>query len=88
VKAERAWRLIRRGRYNLSFDDLVRVASAFGFVHTRTSGSHHIFNHPNLPGMLNLQPDGHQAKPYQVRQLVKLVEKYGLILPHGEEGGE
>jgi len=38
--------------------------------------------------MLNLQPDGHQAKPYQVRQLVKLVEKYGLILPRAEEDGE
>jgi len=67
---------------------ILRMANAFGFVHARTSGSHHIFNHPDLPGMLNLQPDGHQAKPYQVRQLVKLVEKYGLILPHGEKGAE
>ena len=88
MKAEKAWRLVRRGSYNLSFDDLVRLANAFGFVHARTSGSHRIFSHPELPGMLNLQPDGHQAKPYQVRQLVKLVEKYGLILPLGEEDGE
>jgi hypothetical protein len=64
------------------------VANAFGFVHARISGSHHIFNHPNLPGMLNFQPDGHQAKPYQIRQLVKLVEKYGLTLPRGGENGE
>jgi predicted RNA binding protein YcfA (HicA-like mRNA interferase family) len=79
---------LRQGSYNLSFDDLVRLANAFGFVHARTSGSHSIFSHPNLPGMLNLQPDGHQAKPYQIRQLVKLVEKYGLILPRGEEDDE
>jgi predicted RNA binding protein YcfA (HicA-like mRNA interferase family) len=88
MKAEKAWRLVRRGSYNLSVDDLVRLANAFGFVQARTSGSHRIFSHPDLPGMLNLQPDGHQAKPYQVRRLVKLVEKYGLILPRGEEDGE
>jgi hypothetical protein len=27
---------------------------------------------------LNLQPIGGQAKPYQVRQLLKLVEEYDL----------
>jgi len=30
--------------------------------------------------MLNLQPDRGKAKPYQVRQLMKLVEKYRLSL--------
>jgi predicted RNA binding protein YcfA (HicA-like mRNA interferase family) len=85
VKAERAWRLIRLGSYNLSFADLVRLANAFGFVHVRTAGSHRIFNHPNLQGMLSLQPDGHQAKPYQIRQLVKLIEKYGLTLGRDEK---
>ncbi|MEX2009693.1 MAG: type II toxin-antitoxin system HicA family toxin [Dongiaceae bacterium] len=62
---------------------MVKVATAFGFVHDRTVGSHRIFNHPGLPGMLNLQPDGNKAKPYQVRQLVKLVEKYRLSLRAG-----
>jgi len=87
VRPKKAWRLIRGGSHNLSFDDLTALAVAFGFAHVRTSGSHHIFHHPDLPAMLNLQPDGHQAKPYQVRQLVKLVEKFGLTL-RGEEESE
>jgi hypothetical protein len=73
-------RLIRAGNRNIGFQDLCRLAEAFGFVHDRTSGSHHIYNHPHLPGLLNLQPEGGQAKPYQVRQLMKLIEKYGLKL--------
>jgi HicA toxin of bacterial toxin-antitoxin, len=73
-------RLIRRGSKNVSFADLKSLAEAFGFVHVRTSGSHHIFNHPALPGMLNLQPDGNQ-----VRQLMRLVERYGLTLSGAEE---
>ena len=83
VNARKAWRLIRSGSRNIAFDDLVKVAKAFGFVHDRTAGSHHIFNHPGLPGMLNLQPDGSKAKSYQVRQFVKLVEKYRLSLRAG-----
>ena len=39
--------------------------------------------------MLNLQRDGHQAKPYQIRQFVKLVEKYGLsLVTKGERDAE
>ncbi len=85
--ARRTWKSIRSGSRNVSFDDLVGVAKAFGFVHVRTSGSHHIFNHPGLPGMLNLQRDAHQAKPYQIRQLVRLVERYGLSL-RGDDGAD
>ena len=51
----------------------------------RTSGSHRIFNHPAIPGMLNFQPDGNKAKPYQVWQFIKLVEKYGLSLGDAED---
>jgi hypothetical protein len=46
----------------------------------RTSGSHRIFRHP-MGLMLNLQPDRNgQAKRYQLRQLLDLVEENGLTL--------
>ena len=47
----------------------------------RVAGSHHILVHPTMPDLLNLQPgpDG-KAKPYQVKQLVALVERHGLKL--------
>ena len=39
-------------------------------------GSHHIFVHPEVPEPLNLQDIRGQAKPYQIRQLLRLVERY------------
>jgi predicted RNA binding protein YcfA (HicA-like mRNA interferase family) len=45
------------------------LAEAFGFRLARIRGSHHIFEHPTIPELLNLQESKGQAKPYQVRQL-------------------
>jgi predicted RNA binding protein YcfA (HicA-like mRNA interferase family) len=59
---------------------MVSLVVAFGFRHSRTSGSHHIFNHRDVPELINLQEVSGQAKPYQVRQFMKLVEKYNLQL--------
>jgi predicted RNA binding protein YcfA (HicA-like mRNA interferase family) len=61
-----------------SFKDLCRIAEAFGFELKRTSGSHHIFQHPDVPGNINLQPSGKDAKPYQVRQLLDMIDANGL----------
>ncbi|PYJ84705.1 MAG: hypothetical protein DME22_11765 [Verrucomicrobia bacterium] len=47
---------------------------------SRISGSHHIFTHPRIPELVNLQDVRGQAKPYQVRQFMKLVERYNLQL--------
>jgi predicted RNA binding protein YcfA (HicA-like mRNA interferase family) len=62
------------------FADAVRLAEAFGFKPARVSGSHHIFSRSGIPEAVNLQNYHGQAKPYQIRQLLKLVEKYGLKL--------
>lgn len=45
----------------------------------RTRGSHHVFVHPDIAELLSIQPrkDG-KAKPYQLRQFLKLVEEYSL----------
>ena len=81
-------RLLRRlanGSLNVAFDDLVHLAEGLGFRLARTSGSHHIFVHPEVPQLLNLQRAGSQAKPYQVRQFLRLVERYNLQLPEGAD---
>jgi hypothetical protein len=44
------------------------------------SGSHHVFVLPDLPELLNLQEVSGQAKPYQIRQLLRLIERYNLKL--------
>jgi hypothetical protein len=73
-------RLARGDLANVSFADMRRLAEAFGFELRRTSGSHHVFVHPEVRELLNLQDVRGQAKPYQIRQFLRLVERYGLSL--------
>jgi predicted RNA binding protein YcfA (HicA-like mRNA interferase family) len=65
---------------NVHFNDMVSLVMAFGFQLDRVNGSHHIFTHPNLTELVNLQEVNGQAKPYQIRQFLKLVEQYQLTL--------
>ena len=57
---------------------MVKLAENFGFRLSRSSGSHHIFVHPAAKELLNLQEVRGKAKPYQIGQFLKLVEKYNL----------
>ena len=59
-------------------DSKTSFVVALGFGLQRVSGSHHIFIHPDVPEPVNLQDVGGQAKPYQVRQVVRLAERYDL----------
>ncbi len=77
-------RLLRRisaGQFNnVRYKDLVTLIEALGFQYYRTRGSHQIFKHVKTSAEINLQPDGGQAKPWQVKLLVHEIEKYGLRL--------
>lgn len=65
---------------NLRFDDMVALVEAFGFRLSRSRGSHKVFVHPDLKELVNLQEVKGQAKPYQIAQFLRLVEKYNLRL--------
>jgi len=65
---------------NIRFSDMVNLVQGFGFTLSRTDGSHHIFTRPDIPELINLQNVKGQAKPYQMRQFLKLVEKHNLKL--------
>jgi hypothetical protein len=65
---------------NVRFKDVCRLAEAFGFSLARVSGSHHVYVHANLNELLNLQDVNGEAKPYQIRQFLRLVERYNLQL--------
>lgn len=73
-------RLSRGDVANVSFDDLSRLLLRLGFQLRRTSGSHHIYLHPSLRERVNVQNQAGVAKPYQVRQVCRLVERYNLKL--------
>lgn len=65
---------------SLRFAEAINLAKAFGFRIDRISGSHHILKRAGIPELVNLQDVGGMAKPYQVRQLLKLVERHNLSL--------
>jgi predicted RNA binding protein YcfA (HicA-like mRNA interferase family) len=71
---------ILAGSKNIRFNDFVKLVEAFGFQLSRVRGSHHIFEHPDVLEIVNLQNSKGQVKPYQIRQFLQLVEQYDLEL--------
>jgi predicted RNA binding protein YcfA (HicA-like mRNA interferase family) len=65
---------------NVRFSEMVVLAEAFGFRLSRVKGSHHIFVHPRVQELVNLQDVDGKAKPYQIRQFLRLVERYNLTM--------
>lgn len=68
------------GSKNIQFNEMISLVEAFGFRLARVSGSHHIFVHSQVQELVNLQEINGKAKPYQVRQFLKIVEQYDLKL--------
>jgi hypothetical protein len=64
----------------LRFRKAVVLTEAFGFRLSRVSGSHHVFVHPGVRELVNLQDVNGQAKAYQIRPVLKIVERYRLVL--------
>lgn len=72
--------LLQSTNRSVDFRDLIAMVEAFGFVHARTKGSHRSYAHPACNALLVLQPKGKDAKRYQVREFLAIVEEYGLKL--------
>ena len=62
---------------NISFDDLVYLMQGLGFE-CRIKGSHHLFSKDGIEEIINIQPAGNKAKPYQVKQVRAVIMKYHL----------
>ena len=62
---------------NINFADLCSLLNKLGFEE-RIKGSHHIFWKKNITEIINIQPKGSKAKPYQVKQVRNLILKYKL----------
>jgi predicted RNA binding protein YcfA (HicA-like mRNA interferase family) len=74
--------LLREARANpagLRFLEACALAEAFGWILARSaSGSHRIYNRPGTMALVVLQEaTGGKAKAYQVRQLIRLIDKLG-----------
>ena len=66
-----------RSDANIRFDELRRLLMQLGFAE-RIRGSHHIFRKGGVRERINLQRDGSHAKPYQVRQVRKVILAHRL----------
>lgn len=62
---------------NIKFNDLQNLLIYLGF-RERIRGDHFIYTKYGVNEKINIQPDGNKAKAYQVRQIRKLILKYGL----------
>jgi predicted RNA binding protein YcfA (HicA-like mRNA interferase family) len=80
MNRKRFLRKVLRSPKNTRFQDIVWLAEGFGFYVSRVRGSHHILVHPDVPEVVNLQEVKGEGKPYQIKQFLKLVEKYRLEL--------
>lgn len=62
---------------NLLFSDLQAVLDRLGFQ-CRIKGDHFIYTRDDVEEIINIQPIGNRAKPYQVKQIRNLILKYRL----------
>ena len=75
--------MIGRSDSNIAFAELRHLLLRLDFDE-RISGDHHIFTKPGIEEILNLQPKGSMAKPYQVKQVRNLFLRYRLEIEDGE----
>lgn len=66
-----------RSDANIRFDELCTLLESLGFMR-RVRGSHYIFRKTGVPERTTLQHDANHAKPYQVRQVRRVILRHKL----------
>ena len=76
---EKALLKILTGKHdrNIDFDDLRSLLQRLDFKE-RVKGDHYIFTRVSVAEIINIQPNGKLAKPYQVKQVRNLIIRYKL----------
>ena len=78
VKPSKLYGRLLESRAQIPFRDFQRILEAFGFTLERTNGSHRQYKHPRASRPLSIQPRGNMAKPYQVEQVLAIIEQHNL----------
>jgi predicted RNA binding protein YcfA (HicA-like mRNA interferase family) len=86
-KKEKLLQRAKNNQKNIRFQDFCTLMIYFGFVLQRISGSHHLYQHPDIDEVMSVQPkkDG-LAKAYQVRQFLSVIDANKLQLQ--EDGSD
>jgi predicted RNA binding protein YcfA (HicA-like mRNA interferase family) len=69
--------LLGKSDANIDFGELRSFLLDLGFTE-RVKGSHHIYSRSKIEEIINIQPKGGNAKPYQVKQIRNIILKYRL----------
>lgn len=69
---------------NISKEDMLFFLSKIGAVYKGSHGSHIQYSIDGIPDLVNIQPKDGKIKPYQVKQIRNIVNKYKI----GEGGNE
>ena len=62
---------------NFQFSDLRLILDRLGFD-CRVRGDHFIYTRNDIEEIINIQPVGSKAKPYQCKQVRQIILKYDL----------
>ena len=62
---------------SIEFEPLCTLLKRLGFGE-RVKRDHHIFSKDGVAEILNLQPRGHEARAYQVKQVREVILQYKL----------
>lgn len=63
---------------NISEEDMRFFLAKIGAIYRRTKGSHIQYSIDNIPELINIQPQNGKIKPYQVKEIRNIVNKYKL----------
>jgi predicted RNA binding protein YcfA (HicA-like mRNA interferase family) len=67
----------------ISFRDFEALLDELGFTLVRQRGSHRIYIHAKIGRPFPVQPDGRDARHYQVRQLRDMIRRHDLRMASG-----
>jgi hypothetical protein len=79
MNRKQIYQKLKKNPKNVRFEELCRAAELFGFEFRGGSGSHRVFVRVGVREILNFQEVKGKAKPYQVRQFIRIIENYNLV---------
>ena len=83
-KPEKLFAKIKNNPQDVRFDEICKIAQVFGFRYKGGKGSHKVYSRKGIPEILNFQNVRGKAKPYQVKQFLKIIEDYNLTIKEGQ----
>jgi hypothetical protein len=79
-KIEKLFDKVKNNHQNVRYNDICKLAEAFGFKYKGGKGSHTVYSQKGIQEILNFQNVNGMVKPYQVRQFLRIIEEHGLKL--------